>query len=253
MGDLSFAIVVASLHGRTGKTLLTRVVAEYFLLSNEQPYVFDTDPVDFGLGTLLPGAVQVVDLAHVPQQMTLFDTMVEASPQSRIVDLTHRSFTRFFELMQQTDFVREARANRIEPVILYIPDHRRDSFEAGVDLRRRFPDCAMVVVENACLRTPREVTRESDAYRALTAHDLRLGLPLLARETAERLEESAPSLGDLLRRPHSYAETARLPEHERQLAAQLRSWLITLMREIHRVRLEVAGRAGARPAAAACI
>jgi hypothetical protein len=253
MGDLSFAIVVASLHGRTGKTLLTRVVAEYFLLSNEQPFVFDTDPVDLGLRTLLPGTVQVVDLAHVPQQMTLFDTMVEASPQSRIVDLTHRSFTRFFELMQQTDFIREARANRIEPVIFYIPDHRRDSFEAGVRLRRRFPDCAMVVVENAYLRTPREVMRENDAYRALNAHDLRLGLPLLAPETAERLEEAAPSLGDLLRRPHSYAETARLPEPERQLAAQLRSWLITLMQEIHRVRLEVAGRAGARTAAAACI
>jgi hypothetical protein len=251
MRDLSFAIVVASLHGRTGKTLLTRIVAEYFFLSNEQPYIFDTDPVDLGLRAVFPGAVEVVDLVHVPQQMTLFDTMVRASPQSRIVDLTHRSFARFFELMEQTDFIREARAGRIEPVILYIPDHRHDSFEAGVALRHRFPDCPLVVVDNAYLPTPRETTRESDAYKALKAHDLRLGLQLLAPENVERLEELSPSLGDLLRRPQSHAETERLPEQERQFRTQVRSWLIALMQEIHRVMLEISGRAEARAAAAA--
>lgn len=251
MRDLSFAIIVASLHGRTGKTLLTRIIAEYFLLSDEQPYIFDTDAVDLGLRTLFPDAVQVVDLAHVPQQMTLFDTMVTPSPQSRIVDLTHRSFTPFFELMQQTDFIHEARASRIEPVVFYIPDHRQDSFEAGVALSRRFPDCAMAVVENAYVPTPRELTRESDAYKALKAHDLRLVIQPLARETIERLEEPSPSLGDLLRRPLSHAETAHLPEHERQFRMQVRSWLIALMQEVHRVMLEVDGRARARAAAAA--
>ena len=37
----SFAAIVASLHGRTGKTLFARVLADYFVLSGNRPIVFE--------------------------------------------------------------------------------------------------------------------------------------------------------------------------------------------------------------------
>ncbi len=243
MPDVSFAIVVASLHGRTGKTLLARVIAEYFLLSGEQPFIFDTDAVDHRLLTLFPHDATVIDLAQVPQQMMLFDTMAEASRESRVVDLTHRSFGQFFDLMRQTDFIVEARSRRVEPVIVYIPDRRHDSFEAGVALGRRFPDCAFVVVENAYHGPPRESTRQSEAYRALKAHDLRFVMPRLSPDITEALEEPALSLGDFMRRPLSHADAARLPEELRRARTELRGWLLGLMQEIHRVTRAVASYA----------
>ena len=42
----SLAAIVASLHGRTGKTLLARVLADYFVLAGNRPLVFDTDATE---------------------------------------------------------------------------------------------------------------------------------------------------------------------------------------------------------------
>jgi len=241
MADLSYAIIVASLHGRTGKTLLARVIAEYFMLSGEMPYIFDTDPVDHRLLTLFPHTTRVVDLPQVPHQMTLFDTLAKASRESRIVDLTHRSFGQFFDLMRQTDFIAEARARGVEPVILYIPDRRRDSFEAGVALGQRFPDSAFVVVENAFLGEPRDSVRSGDAYRALKAHDLRLLVPTLAPDITEALDEPSLSLSEFMRRPLSRGDAERLPEYLRRARAELRTWLLAIFQGVHRITLAVDG------------
>ena len=46
---MSFAAIVCSLHARTGKTLLARVLADYFLLSDQTPLVFDTDAIEHAL------------------------------------------------------------------------------------------------------------------------------------------------------------------------------------------------------------
>jgi cellulose biosynthesis protein BcsQ len=126
MAGSSLAVIVASLHGRTGKTLLARTLADYFILSGPRPYIFDTDAVDRGLHALFPHDAFVVDLAIVPDEMLLFDTLAVRSARTRIVDVTHRSLITFFQLMRDSDFVSEARSCEGEPVIFYIPDRKVD-------------------------------------------------------------------------------------------------------------------------------
>ena len=58
----SFAAIVASLHGRTGKTLFARVLADYFLLSGNRPLVFDTDFTEQTLRASFPADTVVIDL-----------------------------------------------------------------------------------------------------------------------------------------------------------------------------------------------
>jgi hypothetical protein len=118
----SLAVIVASLHGRTGNTLLARTFADYFILSGPRPYIFDTDAVDRGLHALFPHDAFVVDLTIVPDQMLLFDTLVVRSARTRIVDVTHRSLITFFQLMRDSDFVSEAWSCKVEPVIFYLPE-----------------------------------------------------------------------------------------------------------------------------------
>src|SRR5262249_48838345 len=55
MAKTSMAAIVCSLHGRTGKTLLARVIAEYTLMSEERPLIFDTNAVDCSLEACFPG------------------------------------------------------------------------------------------------------------------------------------------------------------------------------------------------------
>src|SRR5262249_12860851 len=137
MSETSYAAIVTSVHGRTGKTLLSRVIAEYFILSDQVPAVFDTDTIERSLSECFPDESFVVDLADVRGQMALFDSLVQPGPDSRVVDLSHLSYRRFFYPMRDTDFIAEARPPRIAPGIFFFPGRHPHSFSQGPVLLRR--------------------------------------------------------------------------------------------------------------------
>ncbi|MBV8840980.1 MAG: hypothetical protein JO000_30955, partial [Alphaproteobacteria bacterium] len=134
----SFAAIVASLHGRTGKTLFARVLADYFLLSGNRPLVFDTDFTEQTLRAAFPIDTVVLDLSETRDQMRLFDTVAARSPEARVVDVSHYVFRKFFKVMEDCDFVSEARERGVEPVIFYIANRNADAYEEGRQLRERF-------------------------------------------------------------------------------------------------------------------
>jgi hypothetical protein len=234
MSETSYAAIVTSVHGRTGKTLLSRVIAEYFILSDQVPAVFDTDAIERSLSACFPDQSIVVDLADVRGQMVLFDGLVQPGADSRVVDLSHLSYRRFFDLMRDTDFIAEARHNGIEPVIFFIADRNRDSFEQGRMLLERFADCAVVVVDNAHLRRAVSAIRFSPDYQVLEAYDLHFHMPALDPVAASFVEDPDLSLGDFLRAPISLnsADSGDLVLNAR---ASIRAWMVKLVREIHRV------------------
>lgn len=241
MPSPSFAAIVASLHGQAGKTLLARTLTDYFILSGGTPYVFDTDAVERGLHAFFPADTRVIDLALVRDQMLLFDTLAEPSPQVRIVDLTHNSLNLFFGLMRGTDVIAEARSNNVEPIIFYIPDRRGDSYEAGVILRDNFPDCAFIVVDNGFLREPKRNARQGTSYQLLRAHNWRFWMPTLARQVVEALEDEHLSLAAFMRQPMSSSGEVPVPDNlTPRLRVALRNWLFRMFQEIHRVTNAVA-------------
>src|SRR5689334_18660191 len=142
---MSVAAMVCSLHAHSGKTLLARVLAEHFILSGAAPLMFDTDALERRLASCFADAV-VVDLAAVPEQMILFDSLAWPSPAPRVVDVAHQTARVFLKLLRETDFIAEARANGIVPVLFYIADRDRRSREEAVALLDAFADCPFVAV-----------------------------------------------------------------------------------------------------------
>src|SRR5262249_55240815 len=137
-------------------------------------------------------------LDRVQGQMSLFDTLAMPVPHKRVVDVTHRSFAKFFNLMHDIDYLAEARQQGIEPAIFYIAGRDRESYERGLRLRDRF-DCPLVVVENAFLGEPNEEARRSSGYAALRAHPLRLRMPTLDPLVADMIADFMLSLGAFMR------------------------------------------------------
>jgi hypothetical protein len=242
-------MIVASLHAQAGKTLLARAMTEYFVLSGKHPVIFDTDFSERRLCACFPYDAIVVDLNNVRGQMALFDTLAKPFDETRVVDVTPRSFRRFFNLMRDTDFVAEARANRVEPVILYIVDRNPESFEEGWELRERFPDCTFVVVGNAFARPPRDSTRRTPGYRALDAHDLHMVMPALDAAFAGVIEDPGLSLSDLIRQPLSLGRSPRARgDISFEAHAAVRAWLVRMFQEFHWVTQQVERRGLAYPA-----
>jgi len=239
----SFAAIVASLHGRTGKTLLARVLADYFVLSGNRPLVFDTDATERTLHASFPYDTMVADLTETRDQMMLFDTLAGRSCEARVVDVSHYVFRKFFKVMQDSDFVAEARARLVEPVIFYLADRNPDAYEEGRILRERFAECALVLVENAYLGPVKDRTRRSAGYRAFDSHDLCMTLPLLDARIADALEEAPVSLSDIMSRPLSRGDDDSFGGLNFDERAQVRGWLGRVFRDVHRVTRVAAARA----------
>jgi hypothetical protein len=194
----SYTYIIASLHGRTGKTLLARLFADQAILSGQHPEIFDTDVVERKLAACFSTRAVVIDLDRVPDQMKLFDTLTAPAAVPRVVDVTHRGFRKFFKLMQEISYVAEAHAREIEPVIVYISDREVESYEQGRLLRDHFKDCHFIVVENALLGKPDKQVQQSDHYKSLMAHDLNLYMPLLDPMFAGVVDDPGLSLSEFM-------------------------------------------------------
>jgi len=233
----SYTYIVASLHGRSGKTLLARLLADYAILQGEAPLIFDTDAAEKRLSACFPTRSTVVDLDKVTDQMSLFDTLTAPSSSPRVVDLTHRSFTKFFKLMQEIGFVAEAKARDNEPVIFYIHDHEADSFAEGRRLREQFRDCHFVVTQNSNFGQPDRQIQRTEDYKMLKMHDLHLFIPTLDPMFISVADDPRLSLSEFMHDPPVSRPTGELSLAYLSLEARasIRAWLKDAFAEIQRL------------------
>jgi hypothetical protein len=170
----SLAILVVSPRERSGTTLIARLFAEFFRMAGSAPLVFDTDAARPRLSKYFPEA-ELADLASTKGQMRLFDTLPVPSHEPKIVDVSARAFPDFFRLMRDIDLIAEARANNVEPVIVYVPHYEAEDFERGFRIREHFR-CEFVLAENAQLGPAPQSLHSVNAYWALKANPARFQL-----------------------------------------------------------------------------
>lgn len=237
----SLAILVVSPRERSGTTLIARLFAEFFRLSGDAPLLFDTDAAKPKFSKYFSDA-ELVDLSSTKGQMRLFDTLPVRAHEPKIVDVAHRSFPTFFSLMRDIDFVAEARANNVEPVIVYLPHYEADDFERGFRIREHF-NCEFILAENAFLGVAPQALHGVNAYWALKAHPARLMVTLLDAMNMSLLEDERVSMSEFLKAsaPGAAAlasgEKAQLPLAYLSLDARskIRNWIKPSLRDVQRV------------------
>jgi hypothetical protein len=184
--------------------------------------------------------------------MTLFDTMALTTPEARVVDVTHQSFRKVFKVMQDINFVAEARALQVEPAIFYIADRHADSYAEALQLRGRFAGVPFVAVDNPFIGVPSDVIRKSDSYQSFMSHELRLTIPPLDAASLHALADPQFSLSDFMRQPIALGEATLQPDaNPLDVRAALRPSLMRMFKDIHRISRIVTTRKEREAAAAA--
>jgi hypothetical protein len=251
MPGKNFAIIVASPRARTGKTLLARLIADWFLLRERRIEIFDTDAIEKSLAACFPGKAAVIDLDRTVDQMKLFDTLAAPMPESQVIDLTHRSFQKFFKLMRDSDYVSEAKARGIEPVVFYIPDRDAETYEQGRNIRDFFHDAAFVLTENPFLGDIPKETRRSESYLAFKTHRPVFQVPQLDPFLTGVVMDPALSLSEFMRRSLATDPSASLPPPpgqaslaylSRETRAGLTAWLKPMFGKIEEILTEIGDR-----------
>lgn len=140
--------IVASRRQKAGKTLIARLLIDFFLTSDRLFEGFDLHPDEPALATRFPDLVQPVDIGDTGGQMRLFDQLLAEDSTTKVIDLGCGSFDQFFAVMQEIDFVAEARQRLIEPVVLFVADPRATSARTYAALRRQLNAVTFVPVHN---------------------------------------------------------------------------------------------------------
>jgi hypothetical protein len=67
---------------------------------------------------------------------------------TKIVDVWHRGFQRFFATVRDIGFIEEARRNGIEPIVLFHADGGESALASAQSLHAAWPEVPLIVVNN---------------------------------------------------------------------------------------------------------
>jgi hypothetical protein len=220
--------VVCSPRPRVGKTLLARLLTEFFEMEGAPVAAFDLDGEGTKLADFLPARTSAASIGDTKGQIGLFDRLVGDSKTSKVVDPGHKLFGDFFGVAEKIGFFEEARRCAIEPVVLFLVDPDKESAAAYAGLLERFADVTLVPVLNEAVA---KGNQHRDAFPFAAASAVPLQIPLLST--------AAKSLID--KPPFSFAGFRKEPENAApaELHDELQSWLKRVMLEFRELELRL--------------
>jgi hypothetical protein len=141
-------VIVCSPRPRVGRTLIARLLAEFFVTDGRRPLAFDANPDDPVLSACLPAITTRAAIGETMNQMALFDRLIVSDGRPKVVDLAPELFQSFFDLMEEIDFVAEARGRGIDTLIFFLCENHTRSADAYERLFARFPKATLIQVHN---------------------------------------------------------------------------------------------------------
>ena len=167
--------LICSPRPRVGKTLIARLLTEFFLFDGRSAAAFDASPNDASLSRYLPECTVPATISDIKSQMALFDQLIVNDARPKIIDLAAGLFEPFLALMRNIGFLEEAPKQSVSPVVLFVADRHQASSEAYQMIWRWFPGSLLVPVHNQAIMTAWHYAN----FPTRRANDVPLRIPCL--------------------------------------------------------------------------
>jgi hypothetical protein len=218
--------VVCSPQRGVGKTLLARLLAEFYLIDGRDVAAFDLADEEPQLADFLPECTSIVEIGDAFGQMALFDRILADRSAVKLIDVSRRKFKEFFTIADQIGFFEEARAQGIEPLILFVIDPGPKSVNAYSILRRWVAAASLLPVRNQLVA--RGVPC-SENFRHKSSMPVSLDIPLIGQSLRPLIEQPGFSFGKFWRSP-----PVRLPA---RLDDELRGFIKRVFVQLREIEL----------------
>jgi hypothetical protein len=218
--------VVCSPCRRVGKTLVSRLLTEFYVAKGRLVAAFDLADEGPQLTDYLPGLVTRADIGDVRSQMALFDRLVADRDTPTVIDVGRRAFTNFFTVVHEISFFEEARRRSIEPRILFITDP--NATKACATLAGEFTQSLLLPVYN-------QIEASTNAHCVVSPNasmpPLFLDIPLLGLSLRALVDQPSFSFSQF-----SWTEPAGLPQ---ELDIPLRGWLEYIFSQVQNLECSI--------------
>lgn len=141
--------VVCSDRDRNGKTLLARVLVDFLLMEERDPFCFDLDPPLGPLRGCFPGRTALVDFTTGEGRAKVFDTLIARAGRDYVIDLPAQHLARLCEEAGAQDLTGKLHAKGCRLVVLYIVDREAASLDTAVAVEEVLQPDLFVPVSNA--------------------------------------------------------------------------------------------------------
>jgi hypothetical protein len=213
-----------------GKTLVSRLLTEFYILDNRPVAAYDLADEGPQLANYLPQFTKIADIGDIFGKVAFFEKLIADNGRAIIIDLSHRTFENFFTVVEEIGFFEEARCHSIEPLILFIIDADPKSPKAYGSLRRRSTEVSLLSVRN---RTESTAISDCDVLPDATTPPASLEIPLLSFSLRALIDRQTFSFCEFWR-----AMPADLPE---ALDDELRDWVEGIFFQFRKLELMLGG------------
>jgi hypothetical protein len=206
--------------------LVSRLLAERYVIDGRPVAAFDLADEGPQLADYLTQITTISDIDDTRSEMEFFDRLLAADAAAKVIDVSHRTFKKFFTVVQKIGFFEEARRHSIEPFVLFIVDPDPKADKAYAMLRRWFRGASLLPVRN---QTEAGAIMHGDAPAGASA--VSLEIPTLAFSLRALVDRQAFSFAQFWR-----ATPAGLPE---ALDDELRAWVERVFLQFQDLELAV--------------
>jgi hypothetical protein len=182
-----------------GKTLVSRLLTEFFVLNDRQVAAFDLADEGPQLIDYLPQFTTVASRGDVYGQVSFFEQIIADQDRTKIIDLSYRSFELFFNVVEQIGFFGEAHLRSVEPIILFVTDASPQLPHVCATLERRFTETLILPVRNRA----HAVVASSEAFSNVGTARPSLQIPLLTFSLQAQIDQQEFSFRELWRNASS--------------------------------------------------
>jgi hypothetical protein len=193
--------IVCSPRPRVGKTLVARLLTEFFVFNAQPVAAFDASPSPDSLSHFLPDCTVAAAIGDTKSQMALFDQLIINDTRPKVIDLAAELFDPFFALMRDIGFAQEAPKQLVSPVVLFVADQHQLCIKAYEMIWRRFPGIILVPVHNQAAMS----SWDSDSFPTRRANGALLRISRAPWTSSAVVNRSGFSFTRFLESPASFS------------------------------------------------
>jgi ABC-type branched-subunit amino acid transport system ATPase component len=113
-------VIVGADKGGVGKTTVARTLLDYFIAHQVPTRAFDTEAPRGTLKRFHPDVTEVVDMALVPDQMKIFDTLNSSEATVTVIDVRAGLMSPTLKALRDIGFIEAARKGQITFAVFHI-------------------------------------------------------------------------------------------------------------------------------------
>lgn len=140
--------IVCSDRDGNGKTLLARVLTDYLLMEERDPFCFDLAAPTGGLRKFFPGRTAVVDFTQDAGRDKVFTTLIDRPGRDYVIDVPAVQLAELCEAARKAGLSEAAHSKGFRVAVLYIVDRDDASLQTAVSLEQILDPDLFVPVAN---------------------------------------------------------------------------------------------------------